>query len=127
MKYGPVLSTVYDLIKGQGSKAGVWDDYIHTDGYAVELVAEPGRGDLSAAILEKLDEVTSRYHQVDDFELSEMTHEFPEWSDHYRAGKASPISWQDMLHAQGKGDLVPAVERDEAASQVFDDVFGPEP
>src|SRR5271155_5522268 len=54
MKFGPVLSTVYDLIKGNGSKAGIWDDHIHTEGYAVELVADPGRGDLSQAVLTKL-------------------------------------------------------------------------
>ena len=33
MKYGPVLSNIYDLIKGNGSRAGEWDDYIHTEGY----------------------------------------------------------------------------------------------
>ena len=41
MKQGPVLSTLYDLIKGNGTRAGEWDDFIHTDGYAVELVADP--------------------------------------------------------------------------------------
>ena len=83
MKQGPVLSTVYDLIKGNGSRAGEWDDFIHTEGYAVELVADPGRGELSKGIVEKLAEVTERYHQIDDWELSERTHEFKEWADHF--------------------------------------------
>ena len=91
MKQGPVLSTVYDLIKGNGSKAGEWDDFIHTDGYAVELVADPGRGELSRSIVEKLGEVTERYRNIDDWELSEQTHELKEWADHFK-GSATPDS-----------------------------------
>jgi uncharacterized phage-associated protein len=124
-KQGPVLSTVYDLIKGNGSKAGEWDDFIHTEGYAVELVADPGRGELSKGIVEKLAEVTERYRNIDDWELSEQTHEFKEWADHFQ-GSASPIPWQDILLAQNRSEMVAVVERDEAARQVFDDVFGPE-
>jgi uncharacterized phage-associated protein len=128
MKNGPVLSNVYDLIRGNGSKAGVWDDYIHTEGYAIELVADPGRGELSKGIVNKLSEVTERYRQIDDWELSERMHEFQEWTSHYSPeGGSGPIPWQDMLKAQGKEAMIPSVERDEAARQVFDEVFGPEP
>jgi uncharacterized phage-associated protein len=126
MKQGPVLSTVYDLIKGNGSKAGEWDDFIHTEVYAVELVKDPGRGELSKGIVEKLAEVTGRYRNTDDWELSELTHEFKEWTDNFK-GCASPIPWQEVLQAQNKPDMVAVVDRDEAARQVFEDVFGPEP
>src|SRR6516165_6657778 len=105
MKYGPVLSSVYDLIKGNGSKAGVWDDHIHTDGYAVELVADPGRGELSKGIVEKLTEVTERYRDIDDWELSERTHEFPEWIEHYH-GDAAPIPWESIVRAQDRPEMV---------------------
>ena len=125
MKYGPVLSNVYDLIKGDGSTAGVWDDYIHTEGYAVELVADPGRGELSKGILKKLGDIAQRYRQIDDWELSEHTHQFKEWVANYQGGGASPIPWQEILQAQDKPEMVAIVERDEAARQVFDDVFGP--
>ena len=126
MKYGPVLTSVYDLVKGNGSKAGLWDDFIHTEGYAVELVADPGRNELSKSIVKKLAEVTERYRNLDDFELSEVTHDFPEWANHYKGG-ASPIPWQEMLLAQNRSEMVQVVERDERARQVFDEVFGPEP
>lgn len=126
MKFGPVLATVYDLVKGNGSKAGVWDDFIHTDGYVVELAADPGRGELSRAIVQKLTEIAERYRNLDDFELSELTHGFPEWADHFKGG-ASPIPWQAMLAAQGKAEMVAVVEREAKAGQVFDEVFGPEP
>ena len=125
MKYGPVLSNLYDLIKGNGSRAGEWDDFIHTEGYAVELVAEPGRGELSKGMIQKLSEVTERYRDLDDWELSEQTHEFKEWVSHFH-GEASPIPWQDILLAQGKDEMIAAVEHDELARQTFDEVFGPE-
>ena len=125
MKYGPVLSSIYDLVKGNGSRAGEWDDYIHTEGYALELVADPGRGELSKGIVQKLLEVTKRYAELDDWELSERTHEFKEWADHFR-GEVSPIPWQDILMAQGKPEMIAVVERAEAARQTFDDVFGPD-
>ncbi len=125
MKQGPVLSGVYELIKGNGSKAGVWDDHIRTEDYAVELVADPGRGDLSRGIVEKLTEVSARYRDLDDWELSEETHTFREWADHYKGG-ANPIPWEDVLLAQGKAEMVAAVGRDEATRKVFDDVFGPD-
>jgi uncharacterized phage-associated protein len=128
MKHGPVLSNVYDLIKGNGSKAGLWDDHIHKEGYALELVSDPGRRELSKGIVQKLTEVTERYRQLDDWELSERTHEFPEWRSHYSPeGSPAPIPWQEILDAQGKAAMIPSVERDEAARQVFDEVFGPEP
>jgi uncharacterized phage-associated protein len=74
MECGPVLSNVYDLIRGDGPGAGVWDAYIHKEGYAVELVADPGRGELSKGIVNKLTEVTEKYRQIDDWELSGRTH-----------------------------------------------------
>ena len=123
MKFGPVLTNVYDLIKGAGSNAGIWDDFIHTEGYAVELVADPGRGELSKAIVEKLTEITERCRNLDEFALSELTHEFPEWANHFDSG-SNAIPWQEILEAQNKSEMVAVVEREEEARRVFDDVFG---
>ena len=89
-------------------------------------LADPGRGELSRGIVEKLAEVTERYRNIDDWELSKRTHEFKEWIEHYD-GDSSPIPWQAILRAQEKSEMVAVVERDEAARQVFDDIFGPEP
>ena len=126
MKYGPVLSTIHDLVKGNGSRAGDWDDHIHTDGYAVELVADPGRGELSKGIVQKLHEIAERYRELDDWELSEETHTFSEWEKNFH-GEAAPIPWQDMLIAQGKPEMTAVVEREESARETFDQVFGPKP
>jgi len=126
MKYGPVLSNVYDLVRGNGSQAGVWDDFIHTEGYAVTLVADPGRGELSKGIVNKLTEIAERYRGIDDWELSERTHEFREWVENSAGGGANPIPWRDVLHAQSRPEMVAVVEREEAARQALDAIFGPE-
>jgi uncharacterized phage-associated protein len=124
MKHGPVLSQVYDLIKGQASRAGEWGRYIHTMNHAVELRNDPGRGELSRGEVEKLTELTDRYRNVDDWTLSEATHEFQEWSKNFTEGTISLIPWHDVLVAQGKDDLVEIVERDEADRRYLDELFG---
>ena len=86
MKFGPVLDRTYDLIKGLEAKAGEWDDFIHSDGYAVELRKDPGLDDLSRAEIAKLQEVSDRYRDVDDEDLSMLTHSFPEWEKYSVSG-----------------------------------------
>lgn len=47
MKFGPVPSHIYALIEGGGSRLGEWERCIQTQGYAVKLAGDPGRGKLS--------------------------------------------------------------------------------
>jgi uncharacterized phage-associated protein len=124
MKHGPVLRTVYDLVKGQAAQAGAWDEYLHTDGYIVDLRADPGRGRLSKGEVAKLNELTARYRGMSDWELVEETHTFAEWRKGFREGAATPIPWADVLDAQGKANLASAVERDEEARRALGHVFG---
>ncbi len=124
MRNGPVLSRVYDLIKGVASRADEWNDCIRKVDYSVELKKDPGRGKLSKGEIEKLIEVAERYRAMDDWELSEQTHEFPEWRNHYRPDASTPIPWQEMLEAQGKAEVIEIAERDEAARQYLDSLFG---
>jgi uncharacterized phage-associated protein len=123
LKNGPVLCRVDDLIKGVGPKTEQWNDFIHTVHYSVELKKDPGWGKLSKAEVEKLTELTERFRTRDDWELSEYTHEFPEWKNHHETGISTPIPWQEMLEAQGKAELVEIVERNEAARQYLDSLF----
>ena len=124
MKNGPVLSQVYDLVKGEAARAGEWGRYVQSEGYAVALQSDPGRGELSRRELEKLAEVYGRYRDSDDWELSDATHAFVEWSKHYREGTSTPIPWQDILEAQGKGELIEIAEREEAERRCLDKLFG---
>ena len=123
MRHGPVLSQVYDLIKGEASRAGEWGRYVRTVNRAVELRQDPGRGELSRGEIEKLAEVTDRYRDVDDWALSEATHEFEEWSKHFNEDAVASIPWRDVLGAQGKEELVEIIERDEADRRYLDELF----
>src|SRR6516162_8534668 len=104
MRHGPVLSQVYDLVRGESSSAGEWGRSIRTVNHAVELRKDPGRGELSRGEIEKLTEVTDRYRHVDDWALSEATHDFEEWSKNFTEEAVAPIPWRDVLAAQGKED-----------------------
>jgi uncharacterized phage-associated protein len=124
MNYGPVLSRVYDLIRGVAGRTEDWSKFIESVNYSVMLRADPGRGKLSKRELEKLAEVTERYRNLDEFELSELTHGFGEWDKHHKPDTSTPIPWEDMLHAQGKPEIVEIIERDEEAHRYLDELFG---
>ena len=123
MKHGPVLSRVYDHIKGVAPTGSLWDAHLRTENYSVMLASDPGRGKLSKGEVEKLHDVTERYRYLDDFEVSERTHEFREWQNHHRPGTSTPIPWQEILQAQNKPELVEIVERDEETRQFLDELF----
>lgn len=125
MKRGPVLSRVYDLIRGRSPKAGEWDQFVHTDCYAVDLVRDPGRGQLSRFEVDKLLEVSDRYRNLDDWDLSEETHKLEEWKKHYAGNNSScPIPWEEVLTLGGKPEMIEEAEKDERAREAFDAIFG---
>ena len=47
MDNGPVLSGVYDLIKGEHIHADLWLQYFQNDGHVVQMNERPPRGKLS--------------------------------------------------------------------------------
>ena len=127
MKNGPVLSHVYSLIKGESSRSPEWSDSIETQGYAVKLKKERGRGRLSRGEIEKLVDVSERHRNQDHWEISDLTHDFPEWRQHFPEGGGGgsfAIPWQDILRAQGREDMIEAVEAEQAARRHLDEVFG---
>ena len=80
MNHGPVLSRIYNCIKGTDPATGEWEHFIGRDGpQDVRLVEDPGIGELSQWEVEKLHAVTVRNEPLNDYELAELTHEFLEW------------------------------------------------
>jgi uncharacterized phage-associated protein len=129
MKQGPVLSAVYDLVKCQGVTANVveWARVIHREGYEVVLGSDVGVKRLTKAELAKLNEVCDRFRDTDSVELSELTHEFGEWSaafDTQNPNSAYPIKWEAALVAQGLGDSVGDAERALREREMADAAFG---
>jgi uncharacterized phage-associated protein len=112
MNYGPVLSLVYDLIKGNEIKdiTEIWSKYISSrdknykknSNYTIELLKNPGDDELSEEEVEILNEVYKKYGHIDPFDLAETTHLFPEWENPH--GSAKPITVEKILHNIGKND-----------------------
>jgi len=105
MKYGPVLSNVYDLIKGNADSENFWYSYIHKDSsYKVRLKADPGVQHLSRAELKIIYQVYEDVGHLDRFELAEKTHQdFPEWEDPLPL-KSKPIYIEEILKNLGKSE-----------------------
>jgi uncharacterized phage-associated protein len=124
MKNGPVLSHVYDTIKGQTVQAERWSAFIHREGYKVVLQQKPGREKLSKREIAKLLDVTERFRQLENFELSEETHKFQEWRQHYHEGTVTSIPWAEVLLAQGKPEMVPIAQKEADTRAAMEAFFG---
>lgn len=125
MENGPVLSHTQALIQGADYSVPAWDRYFrNTDKWDVELVAEPGVGQLSKYDVEKLQEVACRFEDLDDWEVAEHTHSFPEWQKNRPDGRGErEIPLDDLLEAAGlsehKQDLLAAAEAEAAFDRLL--------
>jgi uncharacterized phage-associated protein len=104
MDRGPVLSGVYDLIKGLpvGDALPLWSRFIspRNSDYDVRLLSDPGDGELCEEEEAILKEVYQSFGHIDPFAVCEWTHDLPEWRDPH--GSAIPILVEDILHNVGK-------------------------
>jgi len=104
MKNGPLHSEVYNLVKGEHLDDPLWSEHIRKQGYQVELVKDPGRSELSGAEVRTLSETFERYASMGEWDLVEVTHDFPEWLKNYPAESADTsctIPFDDLLEAVG--------------------------
>jgi hypothetical protein len=103
MKYGPVLSGVYDLIKGQpvDDALPLWSEYI-SPGYThfVELIKDPGNDELCEEEEEIIQEVYQTFGHLNPFHIAEWTHDLPEWKGSHNYSIS--ISVEDILKNIGK-------------------------
>lgn len=103
MDYGPVLSGVYDLIKGKpvDEALPIWTQFISPrDSSYVSLLRDPGVGELCEEEEEILKQVYRDFGCLDPFHVAEWTHDLPEWQNPH--GSAIPISIEKILHSLGK-------------------------
>ncbi len=103
MRFGPVLSKTYNLIKYERD-GDYWRDHISPRVRdKVRLLKPTSTDSLSRAEECLLSEVFTEHQSLNQFELSKLTHrEFPEWRD---PGKSSmPITPREILQAQNVPD-----------------------
>ena len=111
MKLGPVLSNVYDRIK-----EGEWGGLIRKIRYDVQLVGPELTGPLSDADVNILDEAGRFCQTLDHWNLSDLTHELPEW---VKTPRNQNISVERILDALRKS----AKEIEKTAEDARDEAF----
>jgi uncharacterized phage-associated protein len=127
MKLGPVMSIVFNLIKEERSDEDFWLSHIRrreNEKYEVELFEDPGLGPLSEAEIELLETTFDHYKNADQWDLSRISHEFPEWDA--PKGSCHKIPPERVLRAVGKSDEeIDEIAREARERQYFDGLFGP--
>lgn len=105
MDYGPVLSGVYDLIKGKpvDDALPLWSKFIspRNTNY-ISLLDDPGNEELCEEEEEIIQQVYKLFGHLDPFDVAEWTHDLPEWQDPH--GSAIPIAVEEVLKNLGKSD-----------------------
>jgi uncharacterized phage-associated protein len=105
MKHGPILSTIYDLIKKKGNPKPIWSQYISEPSFLklIRLVKPAPTNKLSRAEEKILKAVFNQYGRWYRFKLRDyVMHKLPEWKD---PGETSiPISIAQILRAGGEDD-----------------------
>ena len=124
MPYGPVLDTVYDLIKGKHGRSAEWQRSIQTKHYKVQWVGDPGTDELSPCVIAKLDEVSQRYQDVDHWMLVNETHQFAEWRKHFPGRGAAIIPLEDLLWAMNAEEgTLEAIREEQAVGGQLDQIL----
>jgi uncharacterized phage-associated protein len=126
MEHGPVLSSVYDLIKGEHTGWPLWSQFLGKKGYRIELLHDPGNGALSKYELGKLRELTERYAEKNEWDMVEIVHELPEWKKNDPGKSSKPIPFDDLLDAIGRTADREAIVQDAKDQAAFDRLFAEE-
>ena len=118
MPHGPVGSQIYNLICMEPEETmplSPWQKCIgRVDKYDVQLIRDPGDGELSRAESRLIADVLGRLNSKSKWELRDLSHDLPEWRD--PAGSSTPLEIEDILRAEGRTDLEIETLKDEIAS-----------
>jgi len=123
MEHGPVLSGIFDLIKGEHSAWALWSESFRKNGYRVELIRDPGNGKLSKYEIGKLRELSERFSDRNEWDMVEFVHEFPEWKKNNPGKSSKPIPIEDILEAIGRLADKDAIEQDARDQAAFNRLF----
>jgi len=121
MDYGPVLSGVYDLIKGKpiDNALPLWSKFISpcNEQHHVCLLNDPGDEDLCEEEEEIIQQVYKSFGHLNPFLVAGWTHNLPEWQDPH--GSAIPIAVEDILKNLGKNEAIIGEIQQEAVREAY--------
>jgi uncharacterized phage-associated protein len=100
MDKGPVLSTVYDCIKGKAPECTSWQECFRIEHFDLVTVADAGDSELSDYDVEVLEALHRQYRSHTLTQMIDVAHRLPEWKDPAPA-KAKPVSHEQILEASG--------------------------
>lgn len=122
MKYGPVLSTVLDLIHEEAPGAtSAWGRHIvESAPHTVKLVEEFPSDSLSQAEEELAEEIFREYGKMNRWKLVDLTHGFPEFKKPDECTKRWELPHADVLVAVGKTPSVAKSICDDKQDRVFE-------
>lgn len=118
MKHGPVLITAYNATKGQYHDSSWTESLTQFMDHQVKLAEKPTTLDeLSPAELEVIGDTVEEYRAVGEWELVELTHQFPEWIKHWNEAeqRGEVIPMGEILDAVGR-----SVDRDLILAELAD-------
>lgn len=125
MDNGPVLSGLYDVIKGTHLGSSRWSRSFEREDYTIHLRSIPERGRLSSKAIEVLQTVQDEVEELDDWSLVSKLHaELNEWqANRPKQGSACPIDLRDILLAVGYSDdeaqeIRASIEAEEEANRL---------
>lgn len=109
MEFGPVLSNVYNLIKGvyeNPDDQSFWSKHISARrNHTLSLLEDPGSGKLCEFEEDLICEIHEQYKDWDRFDLAEETHRlFPEWEEPPEGIGSIPIKIETTLYWIGKSN-----------------------
>ncbi|MDP2983144.1 MAG: Panacea domain-containing protein [Candidatus Latescibacter sp.] len=124
MKQGPVLGNILDLIKGIHLRSPEWSMFIQRDEYKIRLIAETGLPNLSRFDILTLERVAEEHRSLDEWDLVEFTHNFPEWRKNDPGdSKMKKIPFPDIFEALGR-TTDPEIEEEAMEDRAFARLFG---
>lgn len=100
MTTGPILSSVYDYIKGNVPACKTWCATLKTDEYDLIRIADPGDSELSDYDVEILTELFNVHKHNDHSTIYNFVHDMPEWHDPGQ-DRMSDLEYVDVLRAVG--------------------------
>lgn len=126
MKYGPIHSEVYDLIKGGHSEQAQWSKHFGNDAHLVVLRDDPEVSALSRYEIGILNEVSQKFMGYDDWDIADATHDLAEYKNSYKEGTSTTISPELLIDAVGLSGRKDAILRDACEKAFFDHLFSVE-
>lgn len=102
MEQGPVLSRVYDCIKGECGELPTWERFFVSEGIDVRMKEPPGLGELSRLEIETLQRVARERADKDEWQIVGETHLFPEWVENNPGKSSKAIPFERILAAVGR-------------------------